>query len=235
VDQNKTDQIMQFVLHSKPVAAECSLDVDAGDPLMTEFAKHTGYHDHSNFFEVGNFQMGLSLKEDDQGSGALSQKTDKSAQQAKDPAAGQFARWRSATDDEAKTILYPLEFDKFSFNRTIDAASPVFFSCCCSSTTFDKAVLVKRLSQGHHGGVARPAVGFLRIEFVKVLITGINWNDGEVVTEQCEFICQELKIRYRQRKADGSVSAEIISKGAEMAVQWPTARSRKILGNTGQK
>ncbi len=225
MDQNKSDLIMQFVLHGKPVSAECSLDIAVGDTLTTEFARHASYRNHSNFFEVGNFRMGLSLKEDDQGSGVLSRQAQLPGQSPKSPAAGAFARWRSATADEAKNILYPLEFDKFCFDRAIDAASPVFFGCCCTSTTFDKAILVKRAPQGHQGGEANPSLAFLRIEFTKVLITGIAWADGDVVAEQCEFICQEMKIRYRQQKPDGSM-------GAEMPVHWPTARSLSILAKT---
>ena len=67
-------------------------------------------------------------------------------------------------------------------------------------------MLVKRISQGQQGGVSRPTVGYLRMDFTKVLITGVGWDDGDVVKEKCEFICQGLKMTYRRQQADGTVA-----------------------------
>lgn len=232
MDQDKTDLMMQFVLKGKPVSAECSLDVHSNDKMMGEFAKHTSYRNHSNFFEVSNFQMGLNLTEDDQSNSAVGPHAHlhgkpAHAHPANTRIAGRFARWRSATPDEGRDILYPLEVDKFSFDRLIDAASPIFFASCCDSTTFDKAVLVKRISQGQVGGTPRPSVGYLRLVFTDVLITSINWDDGEMVKEQCEFVCQKLEIRYRQQAFEGSV-------GAPMFASWPTPRSQSIRSKAGK-
>ena len=232
MDQNKTDLVMQFVLRGKPVSAECGLNVHSNDKLMGEFAKHTSYRNHSNFFEVSNFQMGLNLTEDDQSHSASASHAQLhgkhvNGHSANARTAGRFARWRSATPEEGRDILYPLEVDKFSFDRLIDAASPIFFASCCDSKTFDRAILVKRISQGHRGGTARPAVGYLRLKFTDVLITSINWDDGEMVKEQCEFVCAKLEIEYRKQEFEGSV-------GAPMPASWPTARSQSIRSKAGK-
>jgi type VI protein secretion system component Hcp len=227
MDQNKTDLVMQFVLDRQPVWAECALQIAPGDTLMTGFAKNTDYDSYSNFFEVNGFDFAISLKESDQSTSVLGQQPARPAQhQQKAPATtGAFARWRSATQSEYKSIYYPLEFDKFTFERVIDSASPIFFQCCCTSRSFDSAVLVKRISQGDQGGVARPTVGYLRIDFTKVLITGVDWDDGDVVKEKCEFICQQMKITYRKQKIDGTINAS-----GEVSAIWPNPAKDRSLG-----
>lgn len=229
MDQNKTDLVMQFVLDGQPVWAECALDIAPGDTLMSDF-KSADYDNYSSFFEASNFSMSLSVKENDESSNGLSQHVRQPAQQTKSPVTGPFSRWRSATTpQEAKALAskYPVEFDTFTFERVIDRASPIFFQSCCTSTTFDSAVLVKRMSQGDQGGGSRPTVGYLRIDFTKVLITGIHWDDGDVVKETCEFICRSMKLKYRKQKADGTIAS---GPGTEFGAFWPNDRSLGILG-----
>jgi type VI protein secretion system component Hcp len=207
MDRAATDLAMKFVLpNNTPVFAQCLLQIAKGDALMSDFT-HSNFYRTSNFFEISDFEFGLSLKEDDD-SGKGHRMLDSNRQNI----AGAFARWRSALRGEIEDIRYPVEFDKFSFSRSIDRASPIFFEKCCNSTTFDSATLVKRISPG---GVDRPPVGYLRIDFGKVLITGITWDDGDVVKEKCEFICREMQIRYRSQQADGTIGAQ-----GEQQVKW---------------
>jgi type VI protein secretion system component Hcp len=221
MDQNKTDLVMKFVLEGQPVWAECALEVAADDTLMRDFLKNTGYDNYSNFFETSSFEMSLSLVGDDQSTNALSHQMRQPTHQNNTPAPQPFARWRSATARELREgIPYPLDFDKFSFERVIDSASPIFFQACCTSQTFDSAVLVKRLAQGGVAGGGQPSAAYLRIDFTKVLITGINWDDGDVVKEKCEFICQGMKITYRRQNQDGSVARD-----KEFSAVWPKERS----------
>jgi type VI protein secretion system component Hcp len=191
VDKPKTDTVMKFVLKGKPVFAECTLDVATGDTMMDGFrpAQPDVSTSYSNFFEVHGFDFAMSLKEGD----------------TKEVLAdtGAFAAWRSVSDTEYKNITYPLEFDKFTFKRTVDRASPIFFANCCASTSFDSATLVKRMSQGGDRG----AMGFMRIDFTTVLLTGVDWSDGELVQESCDFICQKMLITMRQQLASGTISS----------------------------
>jgi type VI protein secretion system component Hcp len=202
---------MRFVLEGRPVLGECRLAIAPNDTLMADFQATRPF---PNFFEVTDFDFAIALKESDDGKSSTG--------------AGSFARWRSAAPSEYKDIKYPLEFDKFTFSRQIDRASPVFFQGCCTSQTFDTAVLVKRLSQGALGGVMRPAVAYMRVEFSNVLITGIDWADGDVVTERCEFICRQMQVTLRQQTTDGGVSG-----ANESRADWPSKtqdRSLNILG-----
>ena len=236
MDQNATDLVMRFVLNRNPVWAECALEIDPTDTLMKDFGQNTGYDNYADFFEVSSFDFGVSLKESDESTSTLGPASRHPATpHANGPGTGAYARWRSATGEEYKNIYYPLEFDEFNFERTIDAASPIFFQCCCKAVNFDSAVLVKRLSQGDigtaKGQFSRPSVGFLRIDFDKVLITSISWDDGDVVKEKCAFICQKMKITYRQQKTDGTISS-----GSEFSAIWPNPkndRSQNIRGGRG--
>lgn len=226
MDSAATDLVMKFTLHRQPVWAECALLIASDDSLMSDFTRRHDYRTYTNFFEISDFDFGLSLKESDESGGMLGQ-AQRPQTPNRTPASGAFARWRSATQQEYKAIQYPLEFDKFSFSRSIDAASPIFFQACCTSSTFDSATLVKRISQGEQGGADRPTVGYLRIDFTKVLITGIGWDDGDVVKEKCEFICQGMKITYRRQKADGTIAS---GRGSETQAEWPNPSKDRTLG-----
>jgi type VI protein secretion system component Hcp len=220
-DANKTDLVMLFVLDGQPVWGECALDVWSKDTLMTEF-KPADYDNYSNFFEVKSFDFKIALKEDDQTGAATSTST---------AATGPFARWRSASNSEYKKIRnYPLEVDTFSFTRAIDSASPIFFQSCCQSRTFDKAILVKRLSQGGPADAPLPAAAYMRIELTDVLITNISWDDGDMVEEKCDCLCRGITVTYRQQGDDG----RILASGGPPAV-WPNPnddRTKAVRGNT---
>ncbi len=214
MEQSATDLVMKFSLNGQAVWAESMLDVPPSDRLMKDFRPAADAKKYSNFFEVSSFDMGLALKEADNPVA-----NGKEAAPAKKTA---FARWRSAAPNEYKSIFYPLEFESFSFSRIVDAASPIFFQACCTSQSFDSAVLVKRLSQG--GGKDRPTMAYLRIEFTKVLITGLSWDDGELVKEKCDFICQGMKLTYKQQGADGLIGT------SSTEATWPNPKNDRSLG-----
>jgi type VI protein secretion system component Hcp len=229
MQQNTTDLVMKFVLNAQPVWAECALEIAPNDSLMSDFLKNTDYDNYSNFFEVTNFDFSIALKESDQSNNVIGQlpRNQQQQQPTRAVANNAFARWRSATNAEYKSIYYPLEFDQFNFKRVIDSASPIFFQCCCESRSFDSAVLVKRIAQGEIGGKRNPSIGYLRIDFKKVLIIGVSWDDGDLVTENCEFICQGMKVTYRRQKEDGTVAG---GAGHEFSATWPNPNKDRTLG-----
>ena len=218
---------MKFMLGGNPVPAECALEIFPSDTLMQDF-KEAPYSDYSSFFEVTSFELGIDVHEDDESHSAFSQQArlgKQNSQSSTQPMKAKgvpFARWRSATRDEAERIArsYPVEFKVSSFERLIDAASPIFVERCLRSQKFDSAVLVKRISQGPAGGTPRPTVGYLRIDFTDVLITGIEWTDGDLVKEKCEFICNRMDFRYRVQKTEGTVSAS-----GEVGASWINDRA----------
>ena len=204
-DQQKSDLVMKFLTkENTPVYAECALGKDKNDAFLTDFNPQT-YDSYSDFFEVSKFGFGFEVKDEDDSKSKLSGDKDKGTKYSKKAKSGlvqgEFASWRSATDAQAPNVTYPLELDSFRFERLIDAASPVFFKHCCDSKSFLSATLVKRVSTGGDHG----PVGFLRIDFKDVLITSLSWDDGDMTTEKCEFICRDFWLRYKQQKADGSL------------------------------
>ncbi len=126
--------------------------------------------------------------------------------------AGAFASWRSAKDDDIKKMAkgFKPEFKTVSFSKVIDAASPTLFESCVNAKKFDKAIIVKRISQGAEGAqvYVRPLMGYLRLEFEKVLITSVGWTDGDLVTEKIQFEGQSLKMIYMPQGDDGTVDAK---------------------------
>ena len=124
-------------------------------------------------------------------------------------AAGDFASWRSAKDDEIKSLAekFTPEFKTVKFSKVIDAASPVLFEACVNSRKFDKAIIIKRLSQGSSGAdsAVLPLVGYLRLDFKTVQITSVNWSDGDLVTESIVFEAKSIEMRYRSQGYDGRI------------------------------
>lgn len=209
-DKPTSDIVMRFVdKNGRPVWAESALGVLKDDPFMEGFDPISSYDDYSNFFEVTTFSFTVAVKPKDEAVSTLSQAPRGSLTSGRSPAStDQFSRWRSATDEDYKKLKFPIEFDEFSFSRVIDGASPAFFSACCNQESFRSATLVRRIATGTRGGAQRQAAGFLRLEFKDVLLTGINWDDGELVTESVTFICKALRVRYRQQTADAGLKKE---------------------------
>jgi type VI protein secretion system component Hcp len=223
VDQPKSEMFMKFVKKDDwqgggPVWAECASLKDKDDDWMDDFTPED-VDSYSDFFEVTKFEFGVTVKpEDTSKAGPQTQPAHglgarpgghnaKGAQNSKSKDAWQS--WRSAnTDSDIDNLKYPFEVDKFQFERLIDAASIVLFEACCGSQTFKSAVFVKRLASGGD----KPGKTFLRIDFEDVLVTSLNWDDGDMLNESCEFICRGFKFQYRRQDADGAllepVSAE---------------------------
>lgn len=216
----KTDTIMLFNLSAgKPIDAECTLLIDNDDTLIKGLGFKPADEDNpkSTFFQVHDFEFGMSLKEND------TKETGQATNQVMADS-GAYAQWRSAAGDSYKKIEYPLEFDKFSFKRTIDCASPVLFEKCCKSMSFHSAVLIKRMAQGGDQG----SVAVMRSVFTKVLVTGIDWSDGELVQESVDFICQQMEMTLIPQTAAGAVDID-----KQFTVIWQPgadgSRGKKIL------
>lgn len=208
-EERKTDLVMRFVkTGGGSVPAECQLTKDPDDKFMTTFTP-AGENGVSNFFEITKFDFGMKVKDEDASKKNLSDTKKKEDMTMADfdeknaKVKGSFVSWRSATEDEVKDgkIPLPLEFENFSFTKIVDCSSPVFFESCLLSRNFLSATMVKRVSVGYD----RPPVGFLKMTFDQVLITGVSWNDGALINETCKFICRGFTIEYREQRPDGSL------------------------------
>ena len=88
---------------------------------------------------------------------------------------------------------YPAELQSIKISRTVDIGSIRLFQSVIDSSDYDSVSVVKRRSTGvKFGGEV-----FLRLDFNHVLVTTINWSDGDEIEESFEFICRSLTIRYK--------------------------------------
>jgi type VI protein secretion system component Hcp len=195
-DDTKTDIVMMFWLNNRPVEAECGLEIDKNDTLMSDFRSNP-----ECYFEVSNFDFSLKLEEDE-----LSETEHKEKEAA--TTGGSFSRWYQYGLRDPKRTVYPAKFYSGGFDRVLDCASPTFFQACCNKKSFTKAILVKRISPGVEVGVTRNPLGYLKLEFRDVIIKSISWEDGDLVTEKCEFDCQQLLVTYRKQSHPGVIGAD---------------------------
>lgn len=225
MDESAFDIAMKFVMQGGGVVwAESTLNVAKGDKLMHDFKPITDYDDYSNFFEVQSFDFAMNVEPEDAGSGnpsrapgvpgGLAHQRPLGVQPGRAgfpgghgpaKAGDRFQRWRSATEKDAQQMKFKLRFDSFRFTRVIDGASPLLFQYCSRQKPFESAALVKRVSTGLRGGLDRQSLAFMRIDFTKVMLKSVKWNDGALVTESCEFVCDSLSFQYCQQMPDGSL------------------------------
>jgi len=132
-----------------------------------------------HYLEVKSFDFSITVKLEDKEVSSLSKKAASSSGGRKLAEPDTFERWRSVEGNEWRGMHFPVEFDKFSFTRLLDAASMPFFTACCNSVSFYSASLVKRVSVGIAGSDQKKPMDFLRFDFRDVLLIDVCWSDGE--------------------------------------------------------
>ncbi len=203
MDNAKTDLLMQFlVTPGAPVPGGSQAAIRPLDRLSQGF-KPGGYFDLEKF----SFDMELKDDEGDQTGGAQTGGAQTGGAKAAVPKVGggkSFIAWRSVKPGADEPDLpYRCKPAAFSFSRNIDDASPVLFKHCASKLKFTGAVLIKRGHMDDQKGV----LTFLRMEFVDVMLTSIDWSDGDAVKENCRFTFKDVLIKYVRRKQDGTVAS----------------------------
>ncbi|MBV8915099.1 MAG: type VI secretion system tube protein Hcp [Acetobacteraceae bacterium] len=223
-EQIVSDLIMQFVKDKKPIVAEAQTELDLDSSDMTKDFQRDCY------FEVQSFSMKTGLSPDDED--AKKQKAAQANQRAfgivaldlaNDPrkkseiartlsrmrsaqqnAASGFEKWR-AGQDVPPLKPYNVDMDPFEFTRAIDKASGIFWKYCIDRVSYDSATLIKRRPTG------TKAAGevFLRMDFTKVLVIGIDWDQDEPIKEKCKFISRAVTIHYLPQLPDGTLGAPV--------------------------
>jgi type VI protein secretion system component Hcp len=123
------------------------------------------------------------------------------------PPKAKFAKWRAARGANAGAT-YPLEVQPITFTRTMDQASTALVQALFDSRSLTSASIVRRVDTGSG------AKAYLRLDFTDVLITGIDWDDDDLIEEKFRFICREVQVRFRPQNSDGSL-------GAAISGRWP--------------
>lgn len=180
-DTTNSDVLMYFVVKAggDPIAAECASELVTGDKLTADFK--TGC-----FFEAENFSFSMKLSDSESGEG------------------GDYERWRAIRDPDVKpTPPFRAEAGDVSITRFIDVASPTLLEQCFKKAPFEKAVLVKRA----RAAAKEAMTGVLRMEFTKVWLKDIEWQDGDAIEETLKFKYETLKVAYVKRKVDGTTAS----------------------------
>jgi type VI protein secretion system component Hcp len=186
VETAATDLLMMFSINGiEGIAAGSLSTLDEGDKLNRQFRE-------GRFFEVEKFSFAWEVEG--------TEGTDESGAKA-------FSRWRAAKpgDKEPPTPPYGYKCKPttVTITRPIDDASPLLFQYCAKRQKFEKAILIKRGMINDRSGM----ITFLRIEFSNVMITSLDWSDGDVVKESCRFIYRKMKVTYVRRNEDGTAGA----------------------------
>lgn len=225
-DDNPSDLFMMFVPNKSgdPIPAEGRTSFlatgNGANPLMKGFKQGCVFEVESFSFKAGTADD--SKGDTDNGDDAKAKKRAMDAldlavspaqraalaklqKPAKKPGSsstkGGYQAWRSGN----KNYKYPVDLRPVQFTRKIDSASSILLQSCIDCTSFDSVSLVKRKAAG--GKAAGEA--FLRMDFIGVLVTSMDWENDEEVKETCEFICRSVTISYRPQLPSGKLGAVV--------------------------
>lgn len=183
-DAADNDVLMYFIQspNTDPIKAESISELEGADQaLMQGFVA-------GRYFEAEEFSFSIKLGDDEGGVGTALNDT------------RSFARWRGLTDASLKpNPPFRAEPNEVSIKRMIDTSSPILLQYCLETKPFDSAVLVKRARRGAQGKLAV----VLRMEFKRVWIRSIEWDDGDTVTESCKFKFLSVDVTYAKYKPNG--------------------------------
>jgi type VI protein secretion system component Hcp len=203
-----SDLMMKFILQGKPIAAEGRSDVSLGNTSSNSLL--TGF-EPGCVFEIDRFTFRAGIRDDDAGTqkaqgttGAPAPQQIGNTQKPGGPTSrvprGGYQGWRNGHKRK-----YPADLQPVSFTRSIDASSSVLMQNCIDCVSYDRATLIKRKAAGSK------AAGevFLRLDFIGVLVIGVDWSNDDEVEETCQFICRSVTISYRPQLPDGSLGAVV--------------------------
>jgi type VI protein secretion system component Hcp len=96
---------------------------------------------------------------------------------------------------------YPADVKEITVTKQMESSSVTLLQNCLNAVPFKKAVLVKRKFTGNQ----QFHEAFLKLEFTEPLITGVDWDQGDVVKETLKFICRGITVVYRPQSDDGTL------------------------------
>lgn len=210
-DKDSVDILMTFIMTSgSGVDAESSSIWDYSDTDMM------GDFQDGCVFDVNDFKFSADLRDsegkDGRGSGStgrgggtnalhnLPGRNNNNANNQKEDSSrrsGGFAGYLQTGNSRQ----YPADVKEITVTKQLESASVTLLQNCLNSVPFKKAVLVKRKFTGN--GQFHEA--FLKLEFTEPLITGVDWDQGDVIKETVKFICRGVTVVYRPQSDDGTL------------------------------
>jgi type VI protein secretion system component Hcp len=208
-DKDSIDVLMTFIVSkTNGVAGEGSSVWDTTDHDMME--GFTG----GNIFEVDDFTFsaGLTGAEDRSGTDGASwsgrpgenfiharggqERPTMTPNAARKAAGGSslFAKYIASGE-----INFNAEIPEVTITKQVESSSIPFLKACLNYSKFERAMLVKRKFTGNHNFYE----AFLRLEFKEPLITGVEWDEGEIIREKLKFVCRGITAMYRPQDSKG--------------------------------
>jgi type VI protein secretion system component Hcp len=201
--RGESSDLMMKIIDEKGnlISAESStqLLMNSSNDLLTGFRKAL---DNNALFEIDRFRFNAGSKDSDLDPKS-GQRNGKQPARQNDRAAGAIsgrgAGKRSARDG------HPGELQPVTFTRTIDEASARLIGDIIKSKSYKRITVIKRKAAGG------PSAGevFLRLDFVGVLLTSVDWSDDDEVEENCTFICRSVVVSYKPQLPDGTLGGTI--------------------------
>lgn len=193
MSDSSIDVLMRVVSNGQAMQAECTTTFVRGtapDILGLGF-KAGQFCELTSFdFSVG-FASSLGDDDDDD------EGEDGSAPDAKPSAPPKVKQAKSG----------PTEFSDIQpvgFTRLMDTMSTLLFKAMTECETLDLISVVKRKAAGS----SNSGECYLRLDFDKVLVTGLTWRDsGDWVMESGSFIYRAVTIKYRPQLPNGTLGA----------------------------
>ena len=173
--------------------------LNGSDDLTEDFVR-------GKYFEIESFEFGAGLDDDDTAKEPPAPAVEPGAKPPKatpKPFKLKYARFMNAGAKGSRG--YPVDIDSITFDRLMDRGSTVLFQDMCALKTFESATLVKRRSTGTAQGLQT----YLRMDFLDVLVIGLDWSDGEAIKEKYKFICRGVMVQYKPQGSSGLLGAAI--------------------------
>ena len=188
----KSELLMKLVKSTgEAVRAECQVEIDSRDDLMAGFAA-------DRFFQIEDFSLTVGL---DDGEGKEPAKQD----HGKEASKPKYSRWLGEDAAGGGSTQYQLEVEPVTFSRLMDQGSTELFQACCQSRTFNSGTIIRRLATAQGAG----AKAYLRLDFTDVLITEVDWEEGDQIKEKYKFICRGVKMQFKPQASSGALGAAI--------------------------
>lgn len=117
--------------------------------------------------------------------------------------------------DETNGFGYGCDLEEVTISRKVDCMSLELLELCGKQQAIDYIIVVRRKPVGTSRGGSTSNSGpkefkaYLRYKFSEVLLTGVEWEDGEVVKEKVKFIYRTIETKYKPQQDDGSLAASI--------------------------
>ncbi len=229
-DNDSSDLLMAVTLKGKSTAekGEAKSAIDTSDSMMVGMfnaaaAAHGSAADVNLFCQIKDITFGIGV-EDDESAGKSDQSKVDNAIHAKmteiakqDPegpmgkllnlkGGSKSKKFKNFVDygqvtDANNNAAYSSVFDEITISRNIDQLSIKLLDACLKQTPLKQIVVVKRKFTGNQ----KFYHAYVRWEFSDCLISAIDWDHDELVSEKMKFVYRTLSVQYKPQKTDGTL------------------------------